>query len=243
MRKMVLLTVVTASLWGQTARMKDRAASAADRNEACWKLTGSEAMPHFEEALADPVVRSCAAIQLRRMAASGPLLRAAQQGSPEVRASAIYELGVIKSPEAVDTLVAAAKDSDPLVSGSALHALQQYDDPRVLPALLEIAARQGVSSLAAANSLARFHDPSVLPVLYKLLESPDALLRVAAIGALGDIGDGESVAKLEPLLQQQAELRPSSGMGIGFFPSINMARAARVAIDRIHAREESHAAR
>ena len=248
-RVLVLAGLLAATLWGDqkteqwAARMMDRAATPAERNEVCGQLQGSEAIPHLEEALADEVVRACAAIQLRRLGASDSLRRAAQQGPPAVRARAIYELGVMKNPEAVDALITAARDADPLVSASGIHALLQYDDRRVLPALLEIASRQGVSSLAAVNSLGRFRDPSALPVLYGLLGSRDPMLRLAAIGALGDVGDAEAITKLQPLLQEQTDLRAPSGIGIGLFPAVNMARAAKVAIERIKAREESHAGR
>lgn len=225
------------------SRMNDHAALPADRNDACGQLAAPEAIPALEQALADEIVRPCAAGQLRRLGASAALLRVAQQGLPGARAQALYELGVMKSPEAVDTLLAAAKEPDPLVSASALNALLQFDDPRVLPALLEIASRQGVSSLVAVNSLGRFHDASVLPVLHSLLNSRDPLLRVAAIGALGDVGDRDSIARLQPLLGEDDNLRPAATIGIGFFPAVNMARAAKVAIERIRAREDAHAAR
>ncbi|HYM10762.1 MAG TPA: HEAT repeat domain-containing protein, partial [Bryobacterales bacterium] len=197
----------------------------------------------LEQALADDVTRACAAQRLRHMGAFDSLLHAAQRGAPAVRATALYHLGLMKNPAALDALVAAAKDADPLVGAGGIHALLQFDDPRVLPTLLDIASRQGVSSLAAVNSLAGFHDPSVLPVLYTLLGARDPLLRVAAIGALGEVGDAASVTKLQPLLRQQADLRATPGIGIGLFPAVNMARAARVAIDKIQSREALHAAR
>ncbi|MBI3667996.1 MAG: HEAT repeat domain-containing protein [Acidobacteria bacterium] len=247
-RGLYILGLVTAvTLWGEedtahlAARMKDRAATAAQRNDACRQLQGSKAVPHLEEALEDGVVRSCAAIQLRRAGAVDSLLRALNHPLTEVRARVIYELGQMKDPRAVSGLIAAAKDNEPVVSSGAVHALLQFDDPRVLPALLEVASRQGLSSLLAVNSLSRFQDPAVMPVLYKLLESPDPLLRVAAIGALGELGDGETAKKLAPLLKEQAEWRPAPGQGIGMFPAINLARAAQVAINRIQAREQEAA--
>ena len=225
------------------ARMNDHAALPAARNEACAQLALAEAIPALEEAVADEVVRPCAAGQLRRLGDYAALLRIAQRGAPGARAQALYELGEMKRPEALDTLAPAAKDSDPLVSAGGLNALLQFDDARVLPAVLEIASRQGVSSLIAVNSLGRFHAPTVLPVLYTLLSSRDPLLRVAAIGALGEVGNRESIAKLQPVLGEGNDLRPAASIGIGLFPPVNMARAARVAIDRIRTREDAHAAR
>jgi HEAT repeat protein len=225
------------------ARMNDPAATPAERNGACRALEGGKAVAPLVQALADDVTRACAAQRLRQMDAFDSLFRAAQHGAPAVRATALYHLGLMKNPAAVDALVAAAKDADPLVSASGIQALLQFDAPRVLTTLLELASRQGISSLAAANSLARFHDRSTLPVLYMILNARDPLLRVAAIGALGELGDAESITKLQPLLQQQADLRATPGIGIGLFPGVNMARAAQVAINAIQSREVLHAAR
>ncbi len=237
--KLVLVLAVLSTTEQWAARMKDRAATPAERNEACARLASPEAIPHLAEALEEPVVRSCAATKLRELGAAAALRRAVESGSPEVRSRGAYELGLMKDPESLGILIQASKDPDPLVSGSAVHALLQYDDPRVLPALLEIASRQEVSSLAAVSSLARFRDPAALPVLYKLLESGEPLLRIAAIGALGELGGADATRKLEPLLEQKTDLHPNTGLG--FYPSINMARAARLAIERIRARENRDA--
>jgi len=223
-----------------TARMNDRAARPADRNEACRQLTVADAIPALQQAAADAAVRSCAVSQLRLRGASSELIELAGQGQPGARAQALHELGVMKDREAIQALITAVKDQDPLVSASALNSLLMFDDVRVLPTVLEIASRESTSSLIAVNSLGRFHDTSVLPVLYKLLNSQDPLLRLAAIGALGDAGDRSSIARLQPVLGEGNDLRPAPMVGIGFFPAVNMARAARVAIQRIQAREDAH---
>jgi len=237
----ILLALLATAPNPNLARLKDPAATPAQRNDACLALSGNEAIPHLEEVLENADVRSCAAVRLRQLGAAPSLVRALQNGSADVRARVAYELGVMRHPSAVDPLILAARDPDPLVSSSALNALLGFDDARVLPLVIELARRQGVSSLAAAHSLARFRDPAVLPVFCELLRSKDPLLRIAAIGGLGEIGDSHSLRRLEPLLKELDDLRPNTGLG--FYPSINMARAAAVAIARIRAREASDAAR
>ncbi len=237
MTTLLCLALLAAAADPAAVRMHDRRATPAERNEACRRLAGAGAIPYLEEGLQDPVVRGCAATRLRELGAVEALIRALGSPSPEISARAAYELGAAKDRRAIEPLMAAARQSDPLGSASALQALLGFEDPRVLKVLMELASRQGISSLAVIHSLSRFRDPAAAETLHNLLAARDPLLRIAAISALGEVGAAGTIPKLQPLLREVEELHPSTGLG--FYPSINVARAARVAIERIRNRETS----
>jgi HEAT repeat protein len=81
-------------------------------------------------------------------------------------------------------------------------------------------------------------DPSVLPVARDLLASPDAVMRLAALRAIGELGDHSDLPKLSELAAKSEQLTPG-GRGFGFAPSVDLALAAKNAIRLIERRTGS----
>jgi HEAT repeat protein len=79
----------------------------------------------------------------------------------------------------------------------AAEALAAFQDPRIIPALIQSLQSEN-SSLrgAAASALGHFHDPRVAPALIHSLTDEEAGVRLKAAEALGNLGDAAGV---EPL--------------------------------------------
>ncbi len=117
-----------------------------------------------------------------------------------VRLGALRGLALTAPTEAVPAVLAALRDPDEsLAAGAtALSALLPGETTtRALAAALEGAPASSASSLLQA--LADRRDPAALPVVLSLLESPLPPVRLAAIAAVGTLGDANSVDRLLPL--------------------------------------------
>lgn len=101
-----------------------------------------------------------------------------------VRINAIYALGQVGDPGAVDYLIGFLADEDSQVRLVALQVLGNYDGPKVLEALKSKLIDQQSVRFIAVHLLAKRGDASVLDSLDKLARhDPDALVREAATGA------------------------------------------------------------
>ena len=65
----------------------------------------------------------------------GALVHALRDPQPRVRAMAASALGRAKSAEALEPLIGALQDEDPLVRRTATVVLEGFDDPRAVEAL------------------------------------------------------------------------------------------------------------
>lgn len=101
-----------------------------------------------------------------------------------VRMNAIYALGQVGDPAAVDPLIGFLNDSDEKVRLAALQGLGNYQGSKIIEALKsKLADRQSVRFIAV-HLLAKRGNASVLDSLDKLArDDPDALVREAATEA------------------------------------------------------------
>lgn len=222
-------------------RMMDPSLNVAQRNNACFELRGAatpEVIHAMRTALNDPKVRACAGKNLRQAGAVEELKGALADQDAEVRSIAARELGAIEEPELLPLLTAAAGDSELIVASNAVEGLANYRDPAVVPFLLEIAKRGGLIGTASLSRALPFHDVRTLTVVRTLLDSKDVSDKLAAMRALGEIGETSDVAKLREIAQKETEMVSASSRGFGLMPAISLSRAAQTAIGQIESREK-----
>ncbi|MBZ5594462.1 MAG: HEAT repeat domain-containing protein [Acidobacteriia bacterium] len=218
-----------------TARMLAAEFNVAERNNACYELRGvrsPEAIAALARALESPEVRACAARNLREAGAVEELKSALASADPEMRAAAARELGALGRPELIEPLARAARDPNLIVATNALEGLAQYQDPDVLPALLNLAESGGPVAAMALSRAAQFEDPRVLAVARKLMATHDVTLRLAALRAIGDFGDQTDLPALRDLAAKAERVAPA-GRGFGLVPPLDLSRAAQNAIRQI----------
>lgn len=121
-----------------------------------------------------------------------------------VRMSAIYALGQVGDPAAVEPLIGFLNSSEEGVRLAALQGLGNYQGPKVVEAIrAKLSDRQSVR-LIAVHLLAKQGGAEVLESLVKLAkEDPDALVREAASGAAA------KVRKKPPASAPGAKKKPS----------------------------------
>ena len=209
--------------------------SVAQRNDACYQMRGqgsAEAIAAMRTAIGDPIVRACAARNLREAGAVEALVDALNTGVPDTRIAAARELGVLHDARALESLGRAALDENAIVASGAIAALGAYEDRAALPYLLKAAALPTVSGVTALEIAARSRDASVLPVARRVVEKGDVASRVIALAIIGDLGDASDLPKLHEIAEKE-EVVESRGRGFGFMPAIDVGRVARNSIDSI----------
>ena len=237
----VLLGLSSVTLSAQDAnlaRMLDNKLSVSQRNDACYALRGGrtpEAVAAFVSGLESPDVRSCAARNLREAGAVEQLRAALNTPDPDIRATATRELGALMKPELMDVLAKTARDPNLTVATSAFQALSNYQDRAVLPYLLELADAGGMVAAMALSRAVEFADPSIVAVARRLMASRDIPLRLAALRAIGDLGDSTDLPALR-VLANKAESAAPGGRGFGLVPTLDLSRAAQNAILQIRGR-------
>ncbi len=220
-------------------RMTDPKLTVAQRNDACYELRGVPAPPVLVEmrrALANPVLRACAGTNLRKAGAAGELISALSDEDFEVRAIAARELGGFERPDLLPLLRSAARDRQLVVAANAIEGMANYGDPVVLPFLLDIAKDGGLIGTAALNRARAFRDPRVIEVARELLKKPDVSDRLAAMLAIGDLGDLTDLPALREIAATETELVSSKGRGFGLMPAISLSHAAQTMIEKLEAR-------
>ncbi|MGA8222749.1 MAG: M1 family aminopeptidase [Candidatus Acidiferrales bacterium] len=124
-----------------------------------------------------------------------------------VRVETLKALGRIGSEDAEAQILQALSDSKPWVREVAVAQLGQFvEDPSLASKLTEIAANDGAYHVrgAALKSLAELKAPGAFETLSVAVksDSPDDILRAAALRAFGTLGDNRAV----PLLLEWAAL-------------------------------------
>jgi HEAT repeat protein len=234
----LLLAVSARAADDLPARMLDLKATTAQRNDACFVLRGNRsaaAIAALRTALADSVVRSCAARDLREAGALDVLLEAVDSDDADMQAVAALELGEMHDARALPALGHAALDSNVLVASAAIDALAAYGEGPALPFLLQAARQPGLAGVTALERAAAFHNPAVLPVARQILVRADAASKVIALSVIGDLGDESDLPKLREIAAKPDPVA-SRGRGFGFMPVIDLARVAQNAIDKLTAR-------
>jgi len=220
-------------------RMTDPKLTVAQRNDACFELRGVQApvvLSEMRRALADPVLRACAGTNLRTGGAVEELKSALDNEDFEVRAIAAREVGGFERPDLLPLLRGAARDRQLVVAANAIEGMANYRDPVVLPFLLDIAKDGGLIGTAALNRARVFHDPRVIEIARELLKKADVSDRLAAMVAIGDLGDTTDLPALREIAAKETELVSSKGRGFGLMPAISLSHAAQTTIEKIEAR-------
>jgi aminopeptidase N len=137
-----------------------------------------------------------------------PLRRAAKDADPRVREAAL--LAMARSPSAEGDLLAAARSElSEMAAGAALRALGALRSPRAFDTLARALARESHADrvrTAALAGLGVLGDKRGVPLaLEQAAEGRAAALRLAAIGALRDLGRGQRVvtSRLVRLLEDR----------------------------------------
>src|SRR5215218_2004390 len=141
---------------------------------------------------------------LSALAASGEdvlpqLLELLESPDADLRVYVSLALGQRGDARAVPALVRALEDEDANVRFHALEALGRLRGRAAAPAVAAVAESRDFSvAFAALDALAAIGDETAAPRILPLLD--DALLRSAALAALGRLGGEEAVAPLTALL-------------------------------------------
>ena len=235
----LVLTVAACGADDPAVRMLDQNRSVAQRNDACFALGGNhspEAIAALRKGLADSVVRTCAARDLRLAGALEALLDGVISDDAEIQLVAARELGEMRDPRALPALGRAALDSNVLVASAAIDALAVYGESRALPFLLQAAQQPGIAGLTALERAAAFHNRAVVPLARQVLAKGDAASQVIALGVIGDLGDASDLPKLREMAAKSEPIA-SRGRGFGFMPVIDLARVAQNAAAAIEKRQ------
>jgi HEAT repeat protein len=177
----------------------------------------------------EPLIRQSAALTLGEMKAleAAPALRSLLDDSPEIAFAAAKALTAVGDLSGRDVLIAVLagerKDEPGMVTGAMRKAKDKLHHPEglilmgaqdatgamfgpvsmVIPAIKDAAdmkGKGGPGRAAAAAWLAKYPDPYAITLLEWALNDENQLVRVEAAKGLGDRGNAETVAKLEPLL-------------------------------------------
>ena len=110
---------------------------------------------------------------------------------PELRAAAVYALGLRSEPEAVGLLTACLADSSSFLARTASDSLQRLG-PAAVPALIEALKSPDAQTRGlAARALALLADKSAIPALFNALEDESAVVEFWADEGLDRMGVGQ----------------------------------------------------
>ncbi len=145
------------------------------------------------------------------------LLSALGDKDPDVRAGAAVALGKIGDASAVGPIIPLLDDKDPAVRCRAAEALANFQDPRILPALVGALKRMEIpemglicgcqadpeweSASRAAWALGELRDRAAVPSLIAALDKGDEFFQAHVAEALGRIGDPRAVEPLMAVLR------------------------------------------
>jgi HEAT repeat protein len=151
-------------------------------------------------------------------------VEALQDPKPEVRAKAVFELGMIRGPEArqaVPPLIQALKDTDASVRSNACRALIHFskDAEQSVPALRGLIKDENAEVRVFAIQTIRWLDssaPGLLPVLIEASQDRKPLTRAYAAHTLGLFGEAAAVAALlENLKDDNQQVRSTAARSLG----------------------------
>ena len=214
------------------ARMFDPSLNATQRISICHALRKSLSPETREKALADPKLAECVAMG----APAAAFRRAMTSEEPWLRALAVRELGRFGEAEDLPAMMALTRDGSLSVVTSALQGLAAYAGPEVVPFYEKMVAQPDAAGLMALQRLTERGHPLALPAARRFLAGKDVGGRLAALGALADLGEASDLPGLRDLAKEHEELT-AGGRGFGLMPSISLGRAAKTAVAKIEARK------
>jgi HEAT repeat protein len=134
-----------------------------------------------------------------------------------IQSAAAKALGQLCCPEAVEVLVEAMRDAEPLVREAAAEALGKLDRPGVVEALLVgLEAPESSVRQASAKALGELGRPEAAGLLVERLKDQEAGVRQAATEALGNLGRPEAVEPLGRVLRDRGLPVIADRMGASF---------------------------
>jgi len=171
-------------------------------------VAGDKQVPALTKLLDNPATEEDARIALRAIRgfavgrpapaeAKEHYLAQATNSNPDVRVAALASLARFYPDDAMPTLIKAIEDDAPIVSATAIERASQLDATALAARLPKLEAAQQVLTLAV---LAERNVAEARVAIAELLGSDDESVRLAAIRALGAVGDAGTV----PLLAKAA---------------------------------------
>jgi len=162
----------------------------------------------------DPEVSAAAARSLNRLGW--------KPGSDSQRTLQLLAMGNMQQlvklgQEGVEPLLEMLRSGSPNKQFSAVKALSEIRDPRVLPAMIGALSNESTSvRVAALGTLERLADATAFPEVEKLLRDPDAHVRGAAVETALRCGDVRAVPALTACLKDASwEVRQSAANALG----------------------------
>jgi len=145
-----------------------------------------------------------------------PMINVLKSETEDLRREAVVVLGRIKDALAVDALIAALQDKDPIVGYRAAGALKEIKDARAVDALIA-ALKNGDSivSYGAADALGAIGNPRAVEPLIAALKDANLLLRMQASAALVQLGPAAVDSLLAALNSQDDDVRREAAETLG----------------------------
>jgi HEAT repeat protein len=117
------------------------------------------------------------------------LIQVLKTGDEEAKVSAVWSLSQLNDAGALDELLRECDRNNPTVQGYLAHVIVGYQDPRVLPSLLKLAAHSNREvAFQAAWALGEAGNPQPIDPLRRLLSRRDPDLKTVAQHALRRLG-------------------------------------------------------
>jgi HEAT repeat protein len=142
----------------------------------------------------------------RRDPATEPaVLEVARSGAKPARLTAINVLSRVGNVSSVAVLLAAAGEADPDLARAAKTALARMENPAVDSDLLaRLAQAEGAARITLAELAGQRRIGGAVPTLTRWLEAENSGLRLAALQALAQLGNEQTVERLAAKLPQTA---------------------------------------
>jgi type 1 glutamine amidotransferase/HEAT repeat protein len=114
-----------------------------------------------------------------------------------IRAAALRGMVAVEPKKAAPIILDGIKSDDELMRAAAIACLRQTQDSKVVEAAIKnLAALSGAAQVQVISALADRDEGSAMKVVAHAAKSDNAEVRVAALAALGRIGDASTVALL-----------------------------------------------
>ena len=224
------------------------AATAAEAVTALAKIGGRRSADFFASVLqgtvalsqADPAPATSQILletwRLGRDAPADALLPFTSDSIPAIRWRAVYSLGRLRAPAAVNQLIAALRDNDPATRAVAARALirsyveaSKLDPKTIGGVLLRVVDDQdpGVR-INALRSLGTYGDSTFVSRIAGRVDDPVANVRVQAAATLGELGGSAAAAALQRAISGKGTfaLRREALQGLARVDTAGFARLA-----------------